>query len=84
MKWLIYHLYLKPIIRENLRQRFLGNDRDEWFWADQLAVEWGYFCTPRITHKDYNDLTPKRRLEMLKDLRDQGLEMIEKRPLDAD
>lgn len=43
MKWLIYHLYLKPLIRRNLKQRELGELPDEWYWADLKAIDWGYY-----------------------------------------
>lgn len=42
MKWLIFHLYLKPLIVDNYAKRKAGELPDEWFWADTLAVEWGY------------------------------------------
>lgn len=43
MKWLIFHLYLKPLILENYRARSAHELPDEWFWADRLALDWGYF-----------------------------------------
>ncbi len=42
MKFIIFHLYLKPLIKENYRLRAEGKLPDEWFWADRLAYEWGY------------------------------------------
>lgn len=45
MKWLIFHLYLKPLIKRNYRLRKMGVLPDEWYWADRLAAEWGYYVT---------------------------------------
>jgi hypothetical protein len=43
MKWLIFHMYLKPLILENYALRRAGKLPDEWFWADRLGAEWGYY-----------------------------------------
>ena len=64
MKWLIYHLYLKPLIIEDKRERFFGRKPDEWFWADEIAVEWGYFCDYQTTLSDYGLLSDERLAEM--------------------
>ena len=34
---------LLPLINENYEQRRLGLLPDEWFWADAIAVNWGYW-----------------------------------------
>jgi len=47
--FLSFHLILKPLIRRNyeLRRRSAingdGKYPDVWYWADIIAVEWGYF-----------------------------------------
>lgn len=43
MRWLIFALVLRPLIRRNYRLRQAGLSPDEWYWADRLAVSWGYF-----------------------------------------
>lgn len=43
MKFLIFWLYLRPLIKENYRLRMAGELPDEWFWADHLAYTWGYY-----------------------------------------
>lgn len=43
MKYLIFHLYLKPMIKDNYAKRAAHELPDEWFWADRLACDWGYF-----------------------------------------
>jgi len=46
MKWLMYpvfHLYLKRKIKENYRLRENGELPDKWYWADELACNYGYF-----------------------------------------
>lgn len=39
----VFHLLLKPLILINYKQRKAGLKPDEWYWADQLAVKFGYF-----------------------------------------
>lgn len=43
MKKLIFVLVLRPLIERNYRLRQEGKKPDEWYWADALAVRWGYF-----------------------------------------
>ena len=43
MKRLIYMLVLRPLIRRNYRLRRAGLLPDRWFWADVLAIRWGFF-----------------------------------------
>lgn len=43
MKFLAFHLFLKPLIKANYRARAEGRLPDEWFWADEIACRWGYF-----------------------------------------
>ena len=44
----VFHLILKPLIRRNYRLRELsaisgdGKYPDEWYWADLLAMNFGY------------------------------------------
>lgn len=41
----IFNNHLKPLIEENYAKRRAGELPDEWFWADEIACEWGYFVT---------------------------------------
>jgi len=59
MKYLIFHLFLKKLIKKNYKNRrltqrhlhqgwkLLTSDKklhlDEWYWADSLACKWGYY-----------------------------------------
>ena len=43
MRYLIYRFMLSPLIRRNYRLRNSGVLPDEWYWADALALRWGYF-----------------------------------------
>lgn len=42
MKFIIYHLILKPLIFRNYRLRRSGLLPDRWHWADAVAVWWNY------------------------------------------
>lgn len=42
MKWIIFHSVLKPLILANYWLREHGFATDEWFWADELALRWGF------------------------------------------
>jgi len=42
-RFLVYHLYLKPRIIQNFRDRADGKLPDEWFDLDLLACIWGYY-----------------------------------------
>jgi hypothetical protein len=45
----VFHLILKPLIRRNYRLRELsaisgdGKYPDKWYWADSLAIKYGYY-----------------------------------------
>ena len=39
----VFHLLLKPLIKRNYKLRKAGLAPDEWYWADALAVRYGYF-----------------------------------------
>ena len=47
--FLPFHLVLKPLIKRNYRLRYLsavnkdGKYPDQWYWADYLAVIFGYY-----------------------------------------
>lgn len=43
MRKLIFVAVLKPLILRNYRLRAAGKLPDEWYWADHLAMRWGYF-----------------------------------------
>lgn len=49
MKLIIYLLILKPIIVMNYKNRYKsainGNHDypDQWYWADKIAVKWGFY-----------------------------------------
>lgn len=42
IRWLIAQAILAPLIRINYRARSDGDLPDEWYWADNLALKWGY------------------------------------------
>ena len=39
----IYWLFLRPLIKRNYKLREQGLLPDEWYWADEMACNWGYF-----------------------------------------
>ena len=47
--WPVFHLILKPLIKRNYKLRRKsaltgdGKHPDRWYWADTLAVKYGYF-----------------------------------------
>jgi len=43
LMFLPFHLILKPLIKRNYRLRMEGKLPDEWYWADKIAVKFGYF-----------------------------------------
>jgi hypothetical protein len=43
MKRIIFETILRPLICRNYRLRAEGLLPDEWYWADRLAVHWGFF-----------------------------------------
>ena len=45
MRWIIFQTVLKPLIRRNYAQRRRGELSDEWYWADELAISWGYYVS---------------------------------------
>lgn len=45
MKWLVFVLWLRPLIKRNYKMRAAGVLPDEWYWADELAFDWGYIVT---------------------------------------
>ena len=48
MREAIFRLILVPLIRLDLWLRKTGLRRDEWHWADLLALRWGF-----LDHEDY-------------------------------
>jgi len=38
-----YWLILRPLIIRNYNARERGELPDEWYWADRLACNWGWF-----------------------------------------
>ena len=46
--WPVFHLILKPLIKRNYRLReessIKGDGKypDQWYWADKLAISYGY------------------------------------------
>lgn len=50
-RWLIFWLWLHPLIVENYRQREAGDMPDELHWADALAMRWGFFRMTEEQHK---------------------------------
>lgn len=47
---LVYRIILLPLIRRDLQLRAKGLRPDQWYWADVLAMRWGFFTD--IPHKD--------------------------------
>lgn len=43
IRWLAFHLILRPMILWDYRQREKGCRPDRIHWADRLAMSWGYF-----------------------------------------
>lgn len=44
MQWFVFHSFLRPLILSNYWLRSHGWLPDKWFWADAVAVSWGYFA----------------------------------------
>jgi len=42
-RYVIFHEFLEPLILDNYEKRRKHLLPDEWVWADELAVSWGYF-----------------------------------------
>lgn len=40
---LVLHAVLRHLVARNKRLRAMGVLPDKWYWADYLAVQWGYF-----------------------------------------
>lgn len=40
---LYFKTVLRPLILRNYRLRAEGKLPDEWYWADSLAVSWGFY-----------------------------------------
>lgn len=51
VRWIVFHFYLKPLIKRNYRLRAQGVLPDEWYWADELAFSWGYCATDPLFKK---------------------------------
>jgi hypothetical protein len=45
--FVIFWLFLRPLIVVNYRLRRSGLLADRWFWADRVALEHGYYYAPR-------------------------------------
>ncbi len=43
MRTVIFWTVLRPLIVVNYRLRRMRLLPDEWFWADKLAISWGFF-----------------------------------------
>ncbi len=43
MRRLVYVAILRPLILLDYKLREWGWKPDEWYWADRLAISWGYF-----------------------------------------
>lgn len=44
MKRFIFENILLPLMRRNFRARALGLAPDEMYWADALAMRWGFLA----------------------------------------
>jgi hypothetical protein len=45
LRFVIFYLVLRPLIARNKRLRLQKALPDKWYWADYLALQWGY-CAP--------------------------------------
>ena len=45
IKLLIFYLVLRPLIVRNYRLRRESILQDEWYWADKIAVRYGYYVS---------------------------------------
>ena len=43
--FVLFHSVLKHLIKRNYKLREQGKLPDEWYWADELAVNHGYFVS---------------------------------------
>lgn len=48
MRESIFRFILVPLIRRDQQLRIAGVRPDEWYWADILALRWGF-----LDHEDY-------------------------------
>jgi hypothetical protein len=46
IKPMVYYLILRPMILRDYRLRENGVRADRFHWADEKAIEWGYFTIP--------------------------------------
>ena len=51
-------------VQYKIRYFHNGTAEEEWFWADEIAVEWGYFCDYQVPRSEYHLLSDKRLKEM--------------------
>lgn len=45
MRYLVWVTVLRPLIMRDYLLRAEGKRPDEWHWADELALSWGYAVT---------------------------------------
>lgn len=43
IQFLVWRLFLRPLIEVDLKLRQWGLREDRVFWADRIAMNWGYF-----------------------------------------
>jgi len=43
MKRIIFILILAPLIRRNYKLREQKKLPDKWYWADKIAIGWGFW-----------------------------------------
>ena len=44
--WPVFKLILEPLILRDYKKRAYGLKPDKFYWADELAVMYGYFAKP--------------------------------------
>jgi hypothetical protein len=47
-RWLVFVVALRPLILRNCGLREAGLLPDEWYWADLMALRWGFTVTWRV------------------------------------
>lgn len=54
---------LMPLIRANRKERHNSASPDDWYWADLVAVKWGYYAV--FEPGSFDSVSPERAQEML-------------------
>lgn len=54
----LYKNLLHPLILENYAARERGELPDEWFWADDMGADWGWFTTNKPEYHKPKSIVP--------------------------